>query len=67
VAANDASNPSFVSAGSAKKIKGSIKEVVGKAAGDAKLEAKGKADMVEGKVKNAFGGLKDTHQQFRRG
>jgi uncharacterized protein YjbJ (UPF0337 family) len=35
-------------AGSAKKIKGSIKEVVGKAAGDAKLEAKGKADRVEG-------------------
>jgi uncharacterized protein YjbJ (UPF0337 family) len=33
---------------SAKKIKGSIKEVVGKAAGDAKLEAKGKADKVEG-------------------
>jgi uncharacterized protein YjbJ (UPF0337 family) len=46
-------------AGSAKKIKGSIKEVVGKAAGDAKLEAKGKADKVEGKVQNA-GGLKDT-------
>lgn len=36
-------------AGSAKKIKGSIKDVVGKAAGDAKLEAKGKADKVEGK------------------
>jgi uncharacterized protein YjbJ (UPF0337 family) len=46
-------------AGSAKKIKGSIKEVVGKAAGDAKLDAKGKADKVEGKVQNA-GGLKDT-------
>jgi uncharacterized protein YjbJ (UPF0337 family) len=41
-------------AGSAKKIKGSIKEVVGKAAGDAKLEAEGKADKVEGKV------IKDT-------
>ena len=37
---------------------GSIKEVVGKAAGGAKLEAEG--DKVEGKVKNAFGGLKDT-------
>ena len=47
-------------AGSAKKIKGSIKEVVGKAAGDAKLEAEGKADKVEGKVQNAGGGLKDT-------
>ena len=47
-------------AGSAKKIKGSIKEVVGKAAGDAKLEAEGKADKDEGKVQNAVGGLKDT-------
>jgi uncharacterized protein YjbJ (UPF0337 family) len=46
-------------AGWAKKIKGSIKEVVGKAAGDAKLEAEGKADKVEGKVQNAVGGLKD--------
>jgi uncharacterized protein YjbJ (UPF0337 family) len=42
-------------AGSAKKIKGSIKEVVGKAAGDAKLEAKGKVDKVEGKVQYAGG------------
>src|SRR6202048_2759923 len=47
-------------AGAAKKIKGSIKEVVGKAAGDAKLEAEGKADKIEGKVQNAVGGLKDT-------
>jgi uncharacterized protein YjbJ (UPF0337 family) len=47
-------------AGSAKKIKGSIKEVVGKATGDAKLEAERKADKVEGKVQNAVGGLKST-------
>ena len=46
-------------AGSAKKIKGSIKEVVGKTAGNAKLEAEGKADKVEGNVQNAVGGLKD--------
>ena len=30
----------------AKKIKGSIKETIGKATGDAKLEAEGKADKV---------------------
>ncbi|MGC2202369.1 MAG: CsbD family protein [Stellaceae bacterium] len=47
-------------AGAAKKIKGSIKEIIGKATGDAKLEAGGKADKVEGKVQNAIGGLKDT-------
>jgi uncharacterized protein YjbJ (UPF0337 family) len=45
-------------AGSAKKIKGSIKEVVGEAAGT--LEVEGKADKGEGKVQSAVGGLKDT-------
>ena len=47
-------------AGSAKELKGAVKQVAGKAAGDAKLEADGKADKIEGKVQNAIGGLKDT-------
>jgi uncharacterized protein YjbJ (UPF0337 family) len=47
-------------AGAAKVVKGNIKEAVGKAVGDAKLEAKGKADKIEGKVQNAVGGVKDT-------
>ena len=46
--------------GSAKKIKGSIKEAAGKAVGDAKLESEGKADKVEGRVQNAIGGIKDA-------
>lgn len=46
--------------GSAKVVKGKIKEAVGKAVGDAKLEAEGKADKIEGKVQNAVGGLKDA-------
>jgi uncharacterized protein YjbJ (UPF0337 family) len=46
--------------GSVKKIKGSIKETVGKAIGDAKLEREGKADKVAGKIQNAIGGIKDT-------
>ena len=46
--------------GSAKVVKGKIKEAVGKAVGDAKLETRGKADKIEGKVQNAIGGLKDT-------
>jgi len=46
--------------GSMKVAKGKLKEAVGKAAGDAKLEAEGKTDKIEGKVQNAFGGLKDT-------
>jgi uncharacterized protein YjbJ (UPF0337 family) len=46
--------------GSAKEIKGNVKQAVGKAVGDAKLESEGKADKIEGKVQNAIGGLKDT-------
>jgi uncharacterized protein YjbJ (UPF0337 family) len=47
-------------AGSAKEIKGTIKQAVGKAVGDVKLESEGKADKLEGKVQNAIGGIKDT-------
>ena len=39
--------------GSAKKIKGEVKEAAGKAVGDAKLESEGKADKIEGKIQNA--------------
>lgn len=47
-------------AGSAKVVKGNVKEAAGKLVGDAKLQGEGKADQVEGKVQNAVGGLKDT-------
>ena len=46
--------------GAAKKLKGDVKEGVGKATGDAKLQTEGKADKVEGKVQNAVGGVKDA-------
>jgi uncharacterized protein YjbJ (UPF0337 family) len=46
--------------GSAKEAKGAIKEAIGKATGDAKLRADGKAAKSEGKVQNAVGGLKDA-------
>ena len=46
--------------GSAKVVKGNVKEAVGKAVGDSKLQAEGKADKIEGKVQNAVGGIKDT-------
>jgi uncharacterized protein YjbJ (UPF0337 family) len=47
-------------AGSAKEIKGSVKEVIGKATGDAKLQDDGKKEKIEGKIQNAIGGAKDT-------
>jgi len=46
--------------GSAKVVKGKVKEAVGKAIGDGKLESEGKADKIEGEIQNAVGGLKDT-------
>jgi uncharacterized protein YjbJ (UPF0337 family) len=46
--------------GATKQIKGAVKQVVGKVVGDAKLEAEGNADKIEGKVQNTVGGLKDT-------
>jgi uncharacterized protein YjbJ (UPF0337 family) len=47
-------------AGSAKQVKGSVEEAVGKAVGDTKLQADGEAERAEGKLQNAVGGVKDT-------
>lgn len=41
-----------------KRIKGTIKEVVGKTVGDAKLETEGKIEKVEGKIQNIIGSVK---------
>ncbi len=46
--------------GSAKVVKGKVKTAIGKATGDAKLEAEGRAEKIKGKVQNAVGGIKDT-------
>ncbi len=46
--------------GAGKTLAGSVKEAVGKAVGDQKIAAQGKAQKIEGKVKNAIGGAKDS-------
>ncbi len=46
--------------GSAKNLGGKAKEAFGKAVGDSKTESEGKSDQVEGKVRNAVGGVKDA-------
>jgi uncharacterized protein YjbJ (UPF0337 family) len=46
--------------GTAKQVKGNLKEAAGKLTGDAKLKTEGKADKVEGKIQNAIGGAKDA-------
>jgi uncharacterized protein YjbJ (UPF0337 family) len=46
--------------GSAKQVKGNVKEGIGEVTGDAKLKSEGTADKVAGKVQNTVGGIKDS-------
>ena len=46
--------------GAAKDIAGAVKEGVGKATGNERLQAKGAAERVEGKVQKGVGALKDA-------
>ncbi|MBJ6124681.1 CsbD family protein [Microvirga splendida] len=46
--------------GSMKNIKGRMKEGLGKALGDSKMETEGKMDKTEGKIQNTVGGMKDS-------
>jgi len=46
--------------GSAEQAKGKVKEVAGRAMGDKKLTAEGKANKLSGKIRSAVGGLKDA-------
>jgi len=46
--------------GAAEQAKGKVKEIGGKATGDIKLEAEGKADQLTGKLRNTVGGLRNT-------
>ncbi len=46
-------------AGTADKIKGSVKEGIGKLTGDEQKEAEGKAQKNKGKVQNKVGEAKD--------
>jgi uncharacterized protein YjbJ (UPF0337 family) len=46
--------------GAAKDAKGSMKQTVGKATGNERMEAEGAADRVAGKVQKGVGNLKDA-------
>ena len=46
--------------GSLKQAQGVVKQAIGKATGDAKLQAEGKAQQAGGKAQNAVGGLRDA-------
>jgi uncharacterized protein YjbJ (UPF0337 family) len=49
--------------GTVHEAKGAIKQGVGKATGDKKLETEGSAEKNAGKVQNAVGGLKDAARE----
>jgi len=46
--------------GAGKQIAGAAKRMVGKLVGDAKLQADGKAEQLDGKLQNVAGSVKDT-------
>src|SRR5689334_22098401 len=48
------------------KAKGKVKETLGTATGDRKLEAEGKVDTAKGKVKGAFEEVKQTVKDATR-
>ena len=51
--------------GAAKNMGGKVKDGLGKATGDEKMKAEGRADQVEGKVQNTVGGVKDAVRDNR--
>ena len=49
--------------GAVKQAAGAVKENVGAALGDKKMESEGAAKRAEGKVQNAYGGAKDKARE----
>jgi uncharacterized protein YjbJ (UPF0337 family) len=47
-------------------VAGNTKQAVGKVVGDQETVADGKTEAVEGKVQNAFGGIKDAIRSVTR-
>jgi uncharacterized protein YjbJ (UPF0337 family) len=52
--------------GAADKVKGAVKDTVGKVTGDKKMEAEGKLDKVKGAAHNLAGDLKDAVRDAKR-
>ncbi len=50
--------------GSVKKMGGNLKEGAGDLLGDEKMKREGEADQADGKVQNAWGGIKDKAREI---
>lgn len=46
--------------GAADKVKGAVKDTVGKVTGDTKMQAEGKLDKAKGSARNVAGDVKDA-------
>lgn len=53
--------------GSLKKVGGDLKEGTGNVIGDEKMTREGQADKSEGKIQNAWGGVKDKAREITGG
>ena len=51
--------------GAADKAKGTIKDALGRATGDTRLQAEGKADKARGGLRTALGDIKDFFRRRR--
>ena len=54
-----------MASGTTDKIKGTVKEVVGKVTGDKRTEAEGKTDQAKGAVKNATDNVTEAAKGVR--
>jgi uncharacterized protein YjbJ (UPF0337 family) len=52
--------------GAVSKIKGTVKDAVGKVTGNKKMQAEGKLDKAKGTVQNAAGRVKDKARSATR-
>lgn len=52
--------------GAADKAKGSVKDAVGKATGNERMQAEGKADKAKGDVRHAAGNVKDAARELKK-
>jgi uncharacterized protein YjbJ (UPF0337 family) len=49
--------------GAAEKVKGSVKDAVGKITGDERLQTEGKIDKAKGEIHNGLGNVKDAFKK----
>jgi len=52
--------------GAADKVKGAVKDTIGKATGDKKMEVEGKIDKAKGAAHNLAGDVKDAARDAKR-